>query len=64
MTRRRGDDVIPIPGTKKVRYVWENVAAADILPSKQDLAAIDDALPAGAASGERCAPEAMRALNG
>ena len=64
MTRRRDDDVIPIPGTKKVRYVEENVAAADILPSKQDLAAIDDALPAGAASGERYAPEAMRALNG
>ena len=64
MTRRRGDDVIPIPGTKKVRYVEKSVAAADILPSKQDLAAIDDALPAGAASGERYAPEAMRALIG
>ena len=60
----QGDDVIPIPGTKKVQYLEENVAAADLALSQDDLAAIDAALPAGAAMGERYAPEAMRALNG
>jgi len=56
--------VIPIPGTKKVRYLQENVAAVDIVLSEGDLAAINAALPAGAAAGERYAPEGMRTLNG
>jgi len=59
----QGDDVIPIPGTKKVRYLEENVAAVDIDLSADDLAGIDRALPAGAALGERYVPEGMRALN-
>ena len=59
----QGDDVIPIPGTKKVRYLEENAAAADIVLNEADLAAIDQALPAGSAIGERYAPEGMRALN-
>lgn len=59
----QGDDVIPIPGTKKVRYLEENVAAAKIVLTAADLAAIDQALPAGAVIGERYAPEGMRALN-
>ena len=60
----QGDDVIPIPGTKKVSYLEENVAAADIVLTQAELAAIDAALPAGAVAGERYAPEGMRALNG
>ena len=60
----QGGDVIPIPGTKKVRYLEENVAAADIVLSEGDLAAIGTALPAGAAAGDRYAPEGMRTLNG
>ena len=60
----QGDDVIPIPGTREVRYPEENVAASGIVPTDEELAALDNALPAGAASGERCAPDAMRALNG
>ncbi len=59
----QGSDVIPIPGTKKVRYLEENVQAVDIVLNKSDIAAIDEALPAGAASGERYAPEGMLALN-
>ena len=58
------DGLIPIPGTKKVRYLEENVAAADMVLSQAELAAIDDALPAGAAAGERYAADAMRVLNG
>ena len=58
----QGDDVIPIPGTKKVRYLQENAAAADIVLRGDALAAINAALPAGAAAGERYAPEGMRTL--
>ena len=60
----QGDDVIPIPGTKKVCYLEENAAASEIVLTGAELAALDEALPAGAASGERYAPDAMRALNG
>jgi aryl-alcohol dehydrogenase-like predicted oxidoreductase len=51
----RGDDVVPIPGTKRVRYLEENVAAADVTLDAQALAALDDAIPPGAAAGERYA---------
>ena len=59
----QGSEIIPIPGTKKVRYLEENVQAADIVLTQEELAAIEQALPAGAAIGERYAPEGMRALN-
>ncbi len=59
----QGEDIIPIPGTKKLRYLEENVAAAAIVLSEDELAAIDQALPAGAAIGERYAPDGMRTLN-
>ena len=51
----RGDDVVPIPGTKRVSYVEQNLAAADILLSAEDLARLDEASPVGAASGDRYA---------
>jgi len=51
----QGDDLAPIPGTKRVRYLEENLAAADIELSADQLAAIDDALPVGAVSGDRYA---------
>ena len=59
----QGDNIIPIPGTKKVRYLEENVQAADIVLTQEELAAIEQALPVGAAVGDRYAPEGMRALN-
>jgi len=49
----RGDDVVPIPGTKRVRYIEENAAAADVTLTGEQLAALDDAMPAGAAAGDR-----------
>src|SRR3954465_6738732 len=49
----RGDDVVPIPGTKRVKYVEENAAAADIQLTKDDIARIDAVFPVGAASGTR-----------
>jgi aryl-alcohol dehydrogenase-like predicted oxidoreductase len=49
----RGSDVVPIPGTKHVRRVEENAAAAEIRLSSAELAELDVALPVGAASGPR-----------
>ena len=51
----RGADVVPIPGTKKRRYLEENVAAAAIALSDGELARLDEALPPGAAAGPRYA---------
>ncbi len=49
----QGDDVVPIPGTKRRTYLEQNAAAAELELGEQDLAAIDDAAPVGAASGDR-----------
>jgi aryl-alcohol dehydrogenase-like predicted oxidoreductase len=51
----QGDDLVPIPGTKRVRYLEENVAAADIALTDEDLRALDEAAPVGAAAGDRYA---------
>ncbi|MHB8464601.1 MAG: aldo/keto reductase [Acidimicrobiales bacterium] len=51
----QGDDIVPIPGTKRRRYLGENVAALGVVLSTQDLAHIDELLPIGAASGPRYA---------
>ena len=58
----QGDDVVPIPGTKRVRYLEENAAAADITLTAEQLAALDEALPAGAAAGERYESGSMASL--
>jgi aryl-alcohol dehydrogenase-like predicted oxidoreductase len=49
----RGEDVVPIPGTKRVRYLEENAAAADVELTDDDLARLDEAAPVGATAGER-----------
>ena len=49
----RGDDVVPIPGTKRRAYLEENVAACELSLTSDDLLQLDDAAPAGAAAGER-----------
>mgnify|MGYP005813551993 CR=1 FL=1 len=49
----QGRDVVPIPGTKRVRYLEENVAAADIKLSADDLRRLNEAAPRGAAAGDR-----------
>jgi aryl-alcohol dehydrogenase-like predicted oxidoreductase len=51
----QGDDVVPIPGTKRRGYLEENVAAAGIELSEEDLARIDAAFPKGATAGDRYA---------
>jgi aryl-alcohol dehydrogenase-like predicted oxidoreductase len=49
----QGDDVVPIPGTKRREYLEENAAAVEIDLSDDDLRRLDEAAPAGAAAGER-----------
>jgi aryl-alcohol dehydrogenase-like predicted oxidoreductase len=54
----QGQDIVPIPGTKRRQYLEQNAAAADIVLSQTELAAIDDVFPKDAVSGPRY-PEAM-----
>jgi aryl-alcohol dehydrogenase-like predicted oxidoreductase len=49
----QGDDVVPIPGTKRVRYLEENVAAVAVELTADDLARLEEAFPKGATAGER-----------
>jgi len=51
----QGEEVVPIPGTKRLAYLEENVAAAQVELSDEDLRRIDEAAPAGAAAGDRYA---------
>jgi aryl-alcohol dehydrogenase-like predicted oxidoreductase len=58
----QGDDVVPIPGTKHVKYVEENAEAAEISLTSDHLGALDEAMPVGVAAGERYPEEAMGTL--
>ena len=57
----QGDDVVPIPGTKRRAYLEENLAAADVVLTPEDLARIDAELPPVA--GERYDASGMATLN-
>lgn len=59
----QGDDIVPIPGTKRVKTLEENAAAVDVVLSSDDLARIDAVFPKDAASGERYTEAGMRSLN-
>ena len=56
----KGDDIFPIPGTKRRRYVEENVGAVDVMLSTEDIAGLEAALPPNVAGGTRY-PEASMA---
>jgi len=58
----QGDDIVPIPGTKRRKYLDENLRALDVELTAEDLARIDRVIPPGSASGERYAPTALRAV--
>jgi len=49
----QGEDIVPIPGTKRRSYLEENVAAVEVSLSAEDLRRIDELAPVGAAAGER-----------
>jgi aryl-alcohol dehydrogenase-like predicted oxidoreductase len=59
----QGDDVVPIPGTKRRRYLEENLAALQLRLTPEDLIAIDEAAPRGAVAGERYTPAMMARVN-
>jgi aryl-alcohol dehydrogenase-like predicted oxidoreductase len=59
----QGDDIVPIPGTKQVRYLEENAAAVGMSLSPADLAALDEAVPRDAAAGARYTDAALRRVN-
>jgi aryl-alcohol dehydrogenase-like predicted oxidoreductase len=49
----KGEDVVPIPGTKRVRYLEENAAADDVQLTADELRSLEEAFPVGAAVGDR-----------
>jgi aryl-alcohol dehydrogenase-like predicted oxidoreductase len=59
----QGEDIVPIPGTKRRAYLEENVRALDIELTPEDLARIDEIAPKGAAAGDRYPPSAMQSVN-
>jgi aryl-alcohol dehydrogenase-like predicted oxidoreductase len=59
----QGEDLVPIPGTRRIATLEQNVAAADIVLAADDLARIEAVLPRDAAAGERYAPGGMSSLN-
>ncbi|HEJ7136194.1 TPA: aldo/keto reductase [Serratia marcescens] len=60
----QGEHIVPIPGTKRRRYLEENVAAAEIALSAAELAAIEAVFPLSAAAGDRYGAESMTYING
>ena len=58
----QGDDIVPIPGTKRRKYLEENAGAAGVTLTEDDLASIEEAMPRGSAAGERYGEEQMRAV--
>ena len=59
----QGDDIVPIPGTKRIKYLDENIEAVGIELSDEDLKRLDDILPPGAASGDRYHARGMETVN-
>lgn len=59
----QGDDIVPIPGTKRIKYLEENAAAVDIRLTDRDLARIDEVAPPGAFAGERYVAAALERVN-
>ena len=58
----QGEDIVPIPGTKRRKYLEENAGASGVELSEEDLRRIEEAMPRGSAVGERYTEEMMRAV--
>jgi len=59
----QGKDIVPIPGTKRRKYLEENVGAVNVRLSAEDLRRIEEAFPSGAAAGERYPEHMMQLVN-
>jgi aryl-alcohol dehydrogenase-like predicted oxidoreductase len=60
----QGDDIVPIPGTKRRKYLEENAAAVDLKLTADELQRLSDVFPSGAASGPRYTEQMMSLVNG
>jgi aryl-alcohol dehydrogenase-like predicted oxidoreductase len=58
-----GEDIVPIPGTKHVKYLDENIGALEVKLTAEDLKRLDDILPPGAAAGPRYPERSMASVN-
>jgi aryl-alcohol dehydrogenase-like predicted oxidoreductase len=59
----KGDDIVPIPGTKRVKYLEENVGALDVQLTAEDMRRIDEIAPKGVAAGTRYPEGGMATVN-
>jgi aryl-alcohol dehydrogenase-like predicted oxidoreductase len=59
----QGEDIVPIPGTRRISRLEDNIGALDVRLSADDLGRLDAALPRGAAAGDRYAAAGMKTLN-
>ena len=59
----QGDDIVPIPGTKRRQHLEENVGALDVRLTPEELTELDGLLPPGAAAGARYPEPGMRTIN-
>ncbi len=59
----QGEDIVPIPGTKRLKYLEDNLGALEIDLTGRECRELEQALPQGAAVGERYAPQAMKAID-
>jgi aryl-alcohol dehydrogenase-like predicted oxidoreductase len=59
----QGEEIVPIPGTKRRRYLEENAAAVDVALTRSELARIETAVPKGSAAGGRYSPEALATVD-
>lgn len=59
----QGDDIVPIPGTKRVKYLEENIGAANIKLTPDDLKRINDTILNKPVAGDRYKPEMMQTID-
>ncbi|WP_336740119.1 aldo/keto reductase [Aureimonas altamirensis] len=59
----QGEDIVPIPGTRRIAYLEENLAAESIVLTREEVEEIDDIFPADAAAGARYADAGMKTVN-
>ena len=60
----RGDDIVPIPGTRNIRYLMDNIQSADVRLDDDDIRKIETIVYPGAVKGERYTKEGMKGVNG
>jgi len=60
----QGEDIVPIPGTKRRKYLEENVAALEVKLTPEDLQRIDEVFPADVAAGKRYPEHVMALVDG